>query len=75
LLRVTTCFNQLVQPLHQLDCSCGDCRYEEALRGTGWGRRRGWFRDALDKCTTVSQVLISSWIYMTLNASYCKNIR
>ena len=33
-----------------------DCRsYEEALKGTGWGRRRGWFRDQLDQCATVSQ--------------------
>lgn len=46
---------------HQQQTMCGGLkgccahRYEEALRGTGWGRRRGWFRDALDKCTTVSQ--------------------
>lgn len=33
-----------------------DLTYEEALRGTGWGRRRGWFRDALHKSTTLAQV-------------------
>ena len=30
--------------------------YDDLLRGTGWGRRRGWFRDTLDKCKTLSQV-------------------
>ncbi len=34
-----------------------DLTYEEALRGTGWGRRRGWFRDALHRTTTLAQVL------------------
>lgn len=49
------CF-RLSSMLPELKHRWSNGRYEEALRGTGWGRRRGWFRDALDKCTTVSQV-------------------
>ena len=30
--------------------------YDDILRGTGWGRKRGWFRDSLDKCRTLAQV-------------------
>ena len=30
--------------------------YDDLLRGTGWGRKRGWFRDSLDKCRTLAQV-------------------
>ena len=30
--------------------------YDDLLRGTGWGRKRGWFRDTLDKCKSLSQV-------------------
>ena len=34
--------------------------YDDILRGTGWGRKRGWFRDSLDKCRTLEQVHFSS---------------
>lgn len=30
--------------------------YDDLLRGTGWGRKRGWFRDTLDKCKSLGQV-------------------
>lgn len=30
--------------------------YDDLLRGTGWGRKRGWFRDTLDKAKSLGQV-------------------
>lgn len=32
--------------------------YNDLLKGTGWGRRRVWFREQLELCNTVSQVLL-----------------
>lgn len=31
--------------------------YDDLLKGTGWGRKRSWFREQLEECNTVSQVL------------------
>ena len=45
-----------------------DLTYEEALRGTGWGRRRGWFRDALHRTTTLAQVLSHGFAAVSTSA-------
>ncbi len=34
-----------------------DLIYDDLLKGTGWGRRRGWFRERLEHCVTVAQVI------------------
>ncbi len=36
-----------------------DLIYEDLLKGTGWGRRRGWFREQLETVKTVSQVRVA----------------
>jgi hypothetical protein len=33
-----------------------DLVYDDLLKGTGWGRRRGWFREQCEACATISQV-------------------
>jgi hypothetical protein len=33
-----------------------DLAYDDLLKGTGWGRRRGWFREQLEATATLSQV-------------------
>ena len=33
-----------------------DLIYDDLLKGTGWGRRRGWYREQLESCRTLSQV-------------------
>ena len=33
-----------------------DLIYTDLLKGTGWGRKRVWFREQLEACNTVSQV-------------------
>ena len=30
--------------------------YEDLLKGSGWGRRRGWFREQLEAVRNVAQV-------------------
>lgn len=30
--------------------------YEDLLKGSGWGRRRGWFREQLEATRNVAQV-------------------
>lgn len=30
--------------------------YEDLLKGSGWGRRRGWFRDQLEATRSIAQV-------------------
>ncbi len=35
-----------------------DLIYDDMLKGTGWGRRRGWYREQLEACRTISQVRI-----------------
>ena len=34
-----------------------DLLYEDLLRGSGWGRRRGWFRDQLEATRNIAQVI------------------
>lgn len=36
-----------------------DLIYDDLLKGTGWGRRRGWYREQLESCRTISQVPLS----------------
>ncbi len=33
-----------------------DLIYDDLLKGTGWGRRRGWYREQLESCRTIAQV-------------------
>ena len=33
-----------------------DLIYDDLLKGTGWGRRRGWYREQLESSRTISQV-------------------
>ena len=33
-----------------------DLIYTDLLKGTGWGRKRVWFREQLEACNTVAQV-------------------
>lgn len=33
-----------------------DLIYDDMLKGTGWGRRRSWYREQLEACRTISQV-------------------
>jgi hypothetical protein len=35
-----------------------DLIYDDLLKGTGWGRRRGWYREQLENCRTISQVAV-----------------
>ena len=44
-----------------------DLVYDDLLKGTGWGRRRGWFREQLEATNTLSQV----WMPTRLHASLC----
>ena len=44
-----------------------DLIYDDLLKGTGWGRRRGWYREQLESCRTLSQV---STEVMPLSAWY-----
>ena len=32
-----------------------DLVYDDLLKGTGWGRRRGWCRERLEECRTLAQ--------------------
>ncbi len=32
-----------------------DLIYDDLLKGTGWGRRRGWCRERLEECRTLAQ--------------------
>lgn len=32
-----------------------DLIYDDLLKGTGWGRRRGWCRERLEECHTLAQ--------------------
>ncbi|KAK9824314.1 hypothetical protein WJX72_009375 [[Myrmecia] bisecta] len=38
-----------------------DLMYDDLLKGTGWGRRRGWYREQLEDCQTVSQAAMVCW--------------
>ena len=35
-----------------------DLVYDDLLKGTGWGRRRSWFRERLEVAGTLSQVVL-----------------
>ncbi|KAK9832062.1 hypothetical protein WJX81_003439 [Elliptochloris bilobata] len=35
-----------------------DLVYDDLLKGTGWGRRRGWCRERLEECCTLAQAAV-----------------
>ena len=56
-----------------------DLIYDDLLKGTGWGRRRGWYREQLESCRTIAQVCDKAlqpgflcsygWLYLGIQKS------
>ena len=40
-----------------------DLVYDDLLKGTGWGRRRGWCRERLEECRTLAQARHMALVY------------
>ena len=48
-----------------------DLVYDDLLKGTGWGRRRGWFREQCEACATLSQVSALAPDLATMSPASC----
>ena len=51
-LRKADCISDLARLMWLVE----DLIYDDLLKGTGWGRRRGWYREQLESSRTISQV-------------------